>query len=643
MAKNRKETGKRAENEALRFRPSTYIRDVLGWNPWSGQRQIIEDVRRSYVAQFDRRDFMRGDATAEEIEARARERNRRAEENGETPIDLDPETGEFRPVWMPGDGKPANVFRVESGHGFGKTKLVAGLVNHAFDTFPTMAGIVYGTDWAALRDKPMREVFRDRRGKGLPGRMLEGNLRVHLSTDHFIQARSTSDSKGRGKDRLHGTHPEFWCYLVDEADAVEAFVFDAIEANRTGGIGIVLLIGNPRRRNSRFARMKGRPGVRSYRFSTHEHPNVVSGREVIPDAVDREWVRGMIQSHCQVVSAADDSKDVFRLEWYTVEGPDGEPVVPWLEPDDEYRYMVMGIPPRNATENTFVSAGVYESALMRGQGIPGMGSAPVAYGYDGFTAAADVEQLYGLPSDAIDHPGRLTVGVDVARWGTDRATVYARFRGRVWRSAALAQSDTDEILAALDRLVSEVRRIAAKPFAMLVDKGREKPVRFPLAEVVVRVDNTGGGGSGVVDGLTKNTKGTPREGLGITAVEVVFGKAAAGQDLDGENDARAVYRDLVTQMYAFSAEALKGLRLGGAGRFVPEVLEAELTDRRFGWSKTKSVERKKIEAKDKFKERHEDRSPDDGDGAVLALCHDDAFSGSRTTSNRGTVGAGVVG
>lgn len=607
----------------------------MGWTPTDPQRQVLDAVARSYRAQFERRGYQRDELTEADLWARARQRREADVAAGRDP--MDERDGALRPVWLPGDGRPAFIFRVESGHGIGKTKLVAGLLNHGFDTFESMNAYAYGTDWAALRDKTMREVFEDRRGKALPGRILEGNLRVFTSNSHFIQARSTSDAKGRGKDRLHGNHPEFWIYAVDEADAAEQYTFDAIDANTAGGIGIVLLIGNPRRRLSRFAKMKGKPGVISFRFSTHEAINVVTGREVIPNAVEREWVRKEIVKNCQVTEGPDDSKNRFRLDWYTVEGEDGTTYSPWLEPNDEYRYMVLGIPPVSTTENTFVAPGTWDAAVYRGQGAP----AP-EYGWDGFTAAADVARLYALVEGTIDHPGRLTLGVDVARWGRDSATVYARFRGRVWRVASLAQSNTADILAAIDRAVSECREIGSRLFAVVEeDDGREREVRFPLARVVVRVDNSGGGGSGVVDKVVE-TEGTVREDLAVSSVEVLFNALAYGDDVDGEADARTVFHDLVTQLYAFTGEALKTLRLGGAGRFVPDTAERDLTDRRYRFAKVGAHDRKRIEGKDVFKKRNDGESPDDGDGLALVAAHDSAFGGCPVATNGGTAGAGGV-
>ena len=51
----------------------------------------------------------------------------------------------------------------------------------------------------------------------------------------------------------------------------------------------------------------------------------------------------------------------------------------------------------------------------------------------------------------------------------------------------------------------------------------------------------------------------------------------------------------------------------------PDEMEDDLVDRRFDYVNRQGRILRKLEQKDVFKKRHKGRSPDDGDGAVLAL------------------------
>jgi hypothetical protein len=98
----------------------------------------------------------------------------------------------------------------------------------------------------------------------------------------------------------------------------------------------------------------------------------------------------------------------------------------------------------------------------------------------------------------------------------------------------------------------------------------------------------------------------------IVVIEVHF---------NGTPSNRTAYADLATELYAESAEAVKGLAIVDP----PDELEADLCERTYRWANWKGYEVKELESKDAFKKRHNGRSPDDGDGFVLAVAPDFVF------------------
>ena len=195
------------------------------------------------------------------------------------------------------------------------------------------------------------------------------------------------------------------------------------------------------------------------------------------------------------------------------------------------------------------------------------------------------------------------MGVDAARYGSDMGTLYIRHAGRVWRAAQFAKQDGHAYYVAI----------------------REEAQRLRAAGVTslhVRVDAGGGFGGSVTDLLNHDAD------LGdwfddFEVQEVHF--SAAPQDEES-------YDDLVTEMYADAGESLLGLAIEDA----PEQLEADLTERTYRWVNRRGRAVKKLTDKEQFR-RERGRSPDDGDGFVLAVASDFLFDSGVSIAGLGSL------
>lgn len=517
--------------QPYRFNPESYLTEFLGWEPWSGldethpgQRQVFDAIVLAVRQQLEKREFEHGNLTQAELK-----------------------------FWQPGD-PIQNWIRVESGNGIGKTKMLSGYVNWAVDCFKS---IVYTFHTTAKQDEltTWKEIAKDRRGKGLPGRIL--NTKIDIDDDRFAVSRSTADTKGSGEEKIKGQHAEFLFFCVDEADGVEDYVFDALETMESGGISIILMCANPRSRKSRFFRLKKHSYVKTFRISSLWHPNVVQGRDVIPGAVRRDFVEKKIETKCKVVSVPDPTKFTFDLPYDISPGGILRPAGTIFEPEPEFMWTVLGNPPPNSLDKTVISSGVYEAACKR---IP-LG----------------------------DDPSTAWVGVDCARDGKDNGTVYIYWQDVAWRSCELAQQDTNSYV---DVIKTECLK--------LKEKG--------VTTLHIRVD--AGYGSGVIDALRIDSD--LMEGFEEFIVfEVHFGsKAYNTRDYD----------NVATEMYYEAAETLKGITLLAP----PEALEIDLTERQFKFINRAGKTKKILEPKEDFEKRNK-RSPDDGDGLVLAIAPDYCF------------------
>lgn len=524
----------------FRFIPWEYIKKFLGWEPWSGtdrfpgQVQILEACVLALRQQIEKQEYEIGNLKAEDLQ-----------------------------FFDPDENSPKNTIqnwiRVESGNGTGKTKCISGTVNWFFDCFNS---ITYTFSSSATQDEvtSWKEIRKDRRGKGLPGKILQTKIFIPETDDRFAMSRSPSKSGGKGEENTKGQHNEFLLFIVDEADGAENFIFDAIETMVSGGIYIVLMMANPRSRASRFHQLKKLSYVKTLRISSLSHPNVVAGQELIRGAVKRDFVEKEIEKGCQTVTAHNVEEFTFELPYSIKIKGTVLPAGTIFRPSADFMTRVLGIAPPNALDKTIISVGVYEAAKAR---LPKGGDPTIA-----------------------------RVGVDAARLspGADKGTIYIRWQDAVWRSAELAQSETEVYI---DTIATECLK--------LKNKG--------VTSLHIRVD--AGYGSGVIDGLRINAE--LKEAFEDYQVyEVHFGGGAYN---------KRDYDNVITEMYFEAAESLKGISL----ILPPDQLEIDLTEREYKFINRQGKTRKILEPKEDFKKRT-GRSPDDGDGLVMAVAPDYCFN-----------------
>ena len=523
----------------FQFEPQNYIEKFLRWQPWNGtssnpgQIQVIEAYVLALRQQFERRDFELGILKKSDLK-----------------------------YWQPGQ-VIQNYLRIEAGHTTGKTKLESGLVNHFLDCFAPSTVMMYGPGHDSLKDNLWQELEVDRKfNDDLPGRMLD-SMEIRIGPNHFAKARVASDAHGKGSERIQGKHGEFLMFVLDEAEGIANFVFNAIDSMTSGGISIVLMVANPKTRTSKFHKLKGISNVKSFRMSCLSHPNVIAGAELVPGAVRRHYVEMMVEKHCDVVPKHDEEKLTFDLPYPIHTATGTLPPLTVFEPKPEFMFRVLGIAPPNVSDKNVIPLGIYEAAKKR---VP----------------VFDPENF------------RSTFGVDVARFGGDNGTLYARDGAVITKEAEFVKQDTDAYW-----------EIIKKKALARSAKG--------ITHLHVRIDGTGGFGSGLIDKLKKDDE-LIKAFREFKVFEVHFGASA--------HDPKKYY-NLVTEMYFETRETLKGVSVVNP----PDALEVDLTERQYDYRNVSGVTVKILEDKETFKKHSgEKRSPDDGDGFVLAAAPDYCFA-----------------
>lgn len=425
------------------------------------------------------------------------------------------------------DGLPAlHEFSIKSAHGVGKTFGASVIVNWFFDAFPDCIITTTAPTFAQVTDLLWKDIRATRPSWGQQ-HLMPAEPKMSKSATHFADGKSTSNAGGQGSARAHGRHAKFMLFVLDEADGVPSFYYGAIDGMMTsiapGQVIIVLRIGNPQSRNSEFHRRHDTRGVQAMHFDALRFPNVTSGENLVPGGTTRDWVNGMIRKHCEATPVEDEASFTFTVDWET-EDKNGV-IVPaggWLKPNGEFLWRVRGITPPNAVADTVISEGRYMGALHR-----------------------EVEATQ-------DDVRRIFIGVDMARFGTDAGTVYRRQSLRIRHEASIHGQDSHAYLAEV-----------AKTIDAGMAEARAEGITEGI-ELSIRVDGTGGFGSGLID-LLKLVE--MPDSVTMKVHEVSFVGVASDP---------ASYYDKVTEMYASADDVLAYHRLESD---TPE-LKLDLTDRK---------------------------------------------------------------
>lgn len=520
-----------------------YIEKRLGYHAWTGERTSQADI----VAHYDlvlrqlheRRDYEQGKKTEAEL--------------------VHWQVGQTIQNWI----------SVDAGHNVGKSFIGAALVSHFFDTYKP--GIVYcfAPGWDQINDLLFKEVRKQRNGKGLPGKVLEGEPRINHEADHFVTGKATNNSNNTGTERTHGQHEEYLMFVVDEAEGVQGYVFDAIRSMASGGIAVVLILRNPRTTTCEAHKIRRQANCKTFRISCLDHPNVINDREIIKGSVRRQYVLDML-ANCERVNEHIEDDYTFELPWQ------------WgiiYRPNLETLWRVLGIASSKGTDDTFCPPARYEAALTR-------------HPYDG------------------DNPAHAWIGVDAARYGNDNGTVYYRHSGRVRKYCEIAKKDGFEYYIKVKALCLDLIKLGVKRIRVRMDAGggyhstccdnlrRDADLR-EIDFQVIEVHNNG--------------KPSDKDKFADCVTEMYYYAGEVLKTIRLDSPSPKLERDLCERKYEY-------------------VIKTEKADLSNGMKPKTRLDVKELVSKEKFKDLFHE-SPDDGDGLVLAIAPDRIFTAGRFDSH----------
>ena len=189
------------------------------------------------------------------------------------------------------------------------------------------------------------------------------DLLISKNSKSFIAgvAIPSSGTSAQREAKFSGKHAPYLLFILDEADAIPDEVFRGIESCMSGGHTRLLLMFNPRSESGEAYRMErdGRGSI--VHLSAFNHPNVITGKDMIPGAVTRNTTVRRINQWTRPLAESEKSgSECFRLPEF-LEGVAGEDQTgkrfPALRPgyykilESAFSYMVLGqYPSQGATQ-----------------------------------------------------------------------------------------------------------------------------------------------------------------------------------------------------------------------------------------------------------------------------------------------------
>lgn len=172
-----------------------------------------------------------------------------------------------------------------SGHGVGKTFLAACVVLWFLFCFPGSKILTTAPTWFQVENLLWREV-RQILSRSAFALYCEAALTtLNLSDEWFAIGLSTNDAT-----RFQGIHAPYVLIIFDEATGVDMEIWEAAEGVAIGPNDRFLAIGNPTDPTSQFKHVCDSELWNVIHLNAEEHPNVISGKEIIPGAVTKEWI-----------------------------------------------------------------------------------------------------------------------------------------------------------------------------------------------------------------------------------------------------------------------------------------------------------------------------------------------------------------
>lgn len=417
---------------------------------------------------------------------------------------------------------------VRSCHGVGKSFIAGNAILWFLYNFPWSIVLSTAPTWRQVEKLVWREVRAGYKRARVPlgGRILPKSPEIQIVQDEWYAiGLSTNDP-----DRFQGFHEKYILVVVDEAAGVPEDIFEAIEGVLTSEHARLLLLGNPTSLSGTFYNAFRGPGWHTIAISAFDTPNFTAFGITEEDIANGTWeakITGPLPNPKLITPAWAADK---YLRW----GPESP----------AYQARVKGQFPTEA-DDTLIPLAWIEAAMER-------------------------EWPDGMEP--------VELGVDVARFGSDKTVIATRHGLKVLPLKVFAKQNTMETVG---HVIIEFREQQAK---------------------LIKVDDIGVGG-GVVDRLAE-------QGFPVIGIDVAEAASNPQRFANRRSELWWMMRELLNP----------DSRVNPCPISLPkdDELLADLCGIKY---KITSKGQIKVEEKEETKKRL-GRSPDRGDAVVLAFALD---------------------
>jgi phage terminase large subunit len=458
--------------------------------------------------------------------------------------------------------KHKNFVCVRSAHSTGKSYLLGILINFYFDTVYPLIGI--GTaPTKALVSSVMFSYARQFRNQNLKilGDYWAGPVTPKLTTSegHYFEGIVTSDPTS-----VQGRHGENVVLLLDEAVGISSEMFESLESLMVGDYVKVLAIYNPTDPSAYVAQLEKSSGWHTITMSAYDHPNVWTGVERLAEgrkATDTLPFPGAINLS---------RFEQLLKQWsFRIDKSDYNPARDIILPSSML-----------AKDLEYYRPGPIASARL-------LGRWPETSMNAIFTDFVVDNAMYNILKTEFDEP--ITIGVDVARFGSDFSAFCVRQGGKILE---LFEINGLETVAVTGKAIELCRKYSER-------------FEVPAQAIDIAVDVIGLG-AGVYDNLID---------AGYNAYEVNVSERAWNAESYGN-----LRSELWFEVYNMFLSGQ--ISLGNINSTTIFDLKKQLVAPLFTYDR---VGRRQIEPKDDTKKRLE-RSPDLADAVMLAFAVNTEFT-----------------
>ena len=246
---------------------------------------------------------------------------------------------------------------VASGRGVGKSLASAAIACWFLVTNNPSIVITMAPVYDQVQNIIWRYIRAAGRAANLPGTILDTPRWEMPNSDAQspYYAMGISPRKSSEADAITGSgyHAAKELIIMDEAAGLDRPVWNNAAGLAVGDGCRILAIGNPIEQVGPFWDACNSPDWNFINISSFEHPNIVSGEELVPGAVTRRWIDMKARETC--TPAQPGEKNAIEIPWT------GQ----WYIPDPVFNTDVLGVAPAQG-EDQLISLSWVNDAKLRG-------------------------------------------------------------------------------------------------------------------------------------------------------------------------------------------------------------------------------------------------------------------------------------